>query len=170
VADIQIRSLDASDFERVIPLFREMEEHYEGAFAVSSETIRTRVQTALFDPKKYCCEALVAEDKSELAGVAIFTIVFPAAHLTTALLLKDLYVCRRYRCRGVASLLFAHLARLALQLGCSRIDWTTNSENHIARGLYDKLGAALIDKANYRLEGDELLRMATLRTHETKET
>jgi GNAT superfamily N-acetyltransferase len=165
---IRIRSLGPSDTETILPLFKEMEEFYETSDVLSIEEIRRRVQRALFDPQSRICQALVAEYNGTVAGIALFTPIFPASHLSTGMLLKDLFVCRDCRRIGVATQLLACLAQLAVERGYSRIDWTTEAGNTAARATYDKIGASLIGKVNYRLEGQRLRGMAARITHECK--
>jgi len=54
------------------------------------------------------------------------------------------------------------LARLAVERGCVRFDWTAETDNPDALGFYDRLGARRVaDKVYYRFDGEALQRLAT---------
>jgi len=54
----------------------------------------------------------------------------------------------------------AAAARIALEQGYCRIDWTTDGRNDGAQRLYDRLGVPRQDKRFYRLSGDHLAKLA----------
>src|ERR1700761_8363960 len=110
-----------------------------------------QVDAALFgDPP--AARALLAWDGSELAGLASWSFLWPAAGLTRSLYLKELYVGQAYRRAGVGKLLMEELYRIAADHGCSRVEWTTDMGNSGAQRFYESLGAApLTSKIFYRL-------------------
>ena len=62
---------------------------------------------------------------------------------------------------GAGKLLFAYLAKTALERGCARLDWAVLDWNEPSIGFYRSLGA--IDQSEwttYRLDGAELTRLA----------
>src|SRR5215471_19058746 len=56
--------------------------------------------------------------------------------------------------------LLAAAARIALEQGYCRIDWTTDGRNDGAQRLYDRLGVPRQDKRFYRLSGEHLAKLA----------
>jgi GNAT superfamily N-acetyltransferase len=163
MAKTRIRLAEASDLDALLPVCREMEEHYRGPNALPVEDIRSQVRRALFVSETRCSQALVAEHESEIAGLAVFVKIFPAADLTMGVFLKELYVLRRYRRSLIATRLLVRLAQIAAEEGCTRIDWMCDSDNLPARLLYEKLGATIPGKVTYRLEGDRLRNVADFR-------
>ena len=75
--------------------------------------------------------------------------------------LEDLYVRPERRGGGVGRALLAHLARLGVERGCGRVEWSALDWNTPALDFYDRLGAGRLDDwKGFRLEGDTLRRVA----------
>ena len=77
------------------------------------------------------------------------------------LYLEDLFVMPAFRRQGAGRALFAALARIAVQKGCGRMEWTVLDWNRSAIRFYRRLGATL--RKNWiltRLEGAPLHRLA----------
>ena len=99
----------------------------------------TLADAALFgDPP--AARALLAWDGPALAGLASWSLLWPAAGLTTSLYLKELHVAQAYRRSGTGKLLMEGLRRIAADRGCSRVEWTTDATNTAALQFYESLG------------------------------
>ena len=62
---------------------------------------------------------------------------------------------------GSAKRLMRRVARIAVDLGCRRFDWTAETDNPRAIAFYDDLPASRVaEKVYYRLAGDRLLDFA----------
>lgn len=86
-----------------------------------------------------------------LVGLASWSLLWPAAGLTTSLYLKELYVAQAHRHDGVGRLLMEGIYRIAAERGCSRVEWTTDTSNTRAQQFYESLGATpLPTKIFYR--------------------
>jgi GNAT superfamily N-acetyltransferase len=156
---VAVRLAGPADLDALTRLCHEMERHYEGAAAVPRETVRERLAAALFGPRPLA-EILLAELDGRPVALAIFAPLFPVGDLTTGLFLKEIFVSAGARRRGVGRALFAAIARLAVDRGCTRIDWVTGRLNRDARALYRALGGEELDAVYYRLEGEALRRVA----------
>ena len=119
------------------------------------------VRATLFaDPP--AARALLAWDGRALAGLASWSLLWPAAGLTTSLYLKELYVARAYRRTGTGRLLMDGLYRIAAERGCSRVEWTTDTSNPGAQQFYESLGVSpLPAKIFYRQAPDPRLKADT---------
>ena len=74
--------------------------------------------------------------------------------------IEDLYVDEEHRGHGFGYAFFAHIARLAMERGCGRLEWSVLDWNSPAIRFYENLGAvALSDWTTYRLTGEALDRM-----------
>lgn len=74
--------------------------------------------------------------------------------------LEDLYVRPEHRGRGYGRVLLATLARVCVERGYGRLEWTVLDWNTPARGFYASLGAApLEDWTTWRLHGPELAQL-----------
>lgn len=100
-------------------------------------------------------------DDGRLAGFAAYSFLWPAIGLTRSLYLKELYVSTEARRIGIGRLLMRRLYDIAVKNDCSRVEWTTDSDNQKAQLFYAELGVPVKEsKLFYRIEGDELTRRA----------
>lgn len=75
--------------------------------------------------------------------------------------LEDLYVRPAYRGRGVGTALLTHLAKVAEENGCRRMQWLVHAQNEPAIRLYEKFGARhLSDWRLMSVKNDALRRAA----------
>ena len=66
-----------------------------------------------------------------------------------------------WRGRGIGRALLRHLARIAIERGCGRMEWSVLDWNDPAIGFYRGIGAQPMDQWTvYRLTGDALDRLA----------
>lgn len=115
---------------------------------------------ALFG-RRPSAEALIAELDGEPAGFAVFHGTFSTWECQPGIWLEDLYVPDRYRKVGVGRALLTDLAALALQRGCSRLEWHALDWNELALGFYQRLGAERMSAWElHRLQGEALVRVA----------
>jgi ribosomal protein S18 acetylase RimI-like enzyme len=84
----------------------------------------------------------------------------PAGRLSKGLHLKDIFVSAAGRSQGIGRVLLDHVAALARECGCTRVNWTTAASNTGAQKLYDAIGARREAKINYVVEGTLLAEMA----------
>jgi ribosomal protein S18 acetylase RimI-like enzyme len=78
------------------------------------------------------------------------------------LYLEDLFVLPEWRGRGIGRALLRHLARIAIERDCGRMEWSVLDWNEQAIGFYRSIGARAMDEWTvYRLTGDALDRLAT---------
>ena len=101
---------------------------------------------------------LLARDGERLAGFACYAFLWPASGLTASLYLKELYVSGDYRRTGTGKLLMDGIFRIAAERGCSRVEWTTDTNNEDAQAFYEALGAKpLTSKIFYRVTAQDLV-------------
>ncbi len=106
-------------------------------------------------------EALIAELEGAPVGFAIFHGTFSTWECRPGIWLEDLYVPSRHRRAGVGGALLTHLARLALERGCARLEWHALDWNSPALDFYEKIGARRLHEWElHRVEGEVLARMA----------
>lgn len=115
---------------------------------------------ALFGERPYA-EVVIAERDGEAAGFALYFHNFSTFLTRPGIYLEDLFVRPEHRGHGVGRALLTHLARLALERGCGRLEWAVLDWNENAIGFYRKLGALAQDEWTvYRVSGDALTRLA----------
>ena len=156
---IQIRLAGPGDAAALTELFDAIDRHYWGqrrrALAVMAEHVRQRVLSAT------SCEIALAEIEGKAVGLATFAILYPAPGPSGQLFMKDLFTLAAARGRGVGHALMTFLACLALERGCTRFDWTAETDNSEALAFYDRLGARRVEeKVYFRFDGEALKALA----------
>ena len=110
----------------------------------------------LFGERAYA-ETVLAEEDGEAAGFALFFHNFSTFLGRPGIYLEDLFVLPERRGKGIGKALLVHLARLAVERGCGRLEWSVLDWNRPAIGFYESLGARPNDEWTvYRLTGDAL--------------
>ena len=116
--------------------------------------------TALFGERPYA-EVVLAVDEDRPVGFALFFHNFSTFLSRPGIYLEDLFVLPEERGRGVGRTLLEHLARLAVDRGCGRLEWAVLDWNRDAIRFYELLGAQPnSDWTVYRLTGKALTSLA----------
>lgn len=152
----------ASNRDKVdlVEMFHRLGLHYFGDRAASREALGPYVDRALFGPSPGV-QAALAREAGTPVGLATFAILYPAPGLSGQLFMKDLFVVQEARGLGVGKAILAFLAAHALRNGCSRLDWTAETDNPGAVDFYRHLGIPEVkEKVYFRLSGDRLKGLA----------
>jgi len=105
-------------------------------------------------------EILVAEADAVI-GFAMFSAIYPGPGLTAGFFLKEIFVTEIARASGAGTSLMTSVARIAVQRGFKRVDWTADRYKPRLLAFYDRLGAIRQeDKVYFRLIGDALVELA----------
>jgi GNAT superfamily N-acetyltransferase len=106
-------------------------------------------------------EAVIAERDGEPAGFALFYTTFSTFLCRTGIWLEDVFVRPAHRRAGVGLALMRHLAGVAVERGCGRLEWSALDWNEPALRFYAGIGAEpLRDWVVHRLDGEGLRRLA----------
>ncbi|CAH2599782.1 GNAT family N-acetyltransferase [Rhodovastum atsumiense] len=101
--------------------------------------------------------ALFACRGDEPVGFALWFYTFSTFAGRPSLYVEDVFVRPEQRGRGIGRMIFRHLAGLALQEGCARMEWTVLDWNAPAIGFYRAIGARPRDEWTIqRLDGEAL--------------
>jgi GNAT superfamily N-acetyltransferase len=147
---IKVSLSNPSDHPRLAVLFEEMQAHYGVPCPPREEILR-----GLRDMPDGT-EILVA-GMDELIGFAAFSSIYPGPALQSGLFLKELFVSKAHRSSGAGTSLMQALAKLALERGYKRVDWTADRNNPKVLAFYNGFNASpLPDKLFYRMDGDAL--------------
>ncbi len=101
------------------------------------------IERALFGDQALV-EVVLAWEGDKTAGFALFFHNFSTFLGRRGLYLEDLFVRPAFRRRGYGRALLVHLARLAVERGCGRFEWTVLDWNTSAIGFYQQLGAQVL--------------------------
>jgi GNAT superfamily N-acetyltransferase len=151
---LAIRSAEAPDVPVIAELIRGLArfEKLEDEVTMTEE----RLTKNLFGPHRFA-EALLAEEAAAPVGFALFFHNFSTFLALPGIYLEDLFVVPEHRGRGIGRALLKHLARVAVERGCGRLEWSVLDWNRDAIGFYERLGArANSDWTVYRLTGEAL--------------
>lgn len=159
VRGVRIRPAAEADVPLILRFIRELAEYERLLHEVVATEARLR--ETLFGARP-AAEVVIAEDADgEPLGFALFFHNYSTFLAQPGLYLEDLYVRPEARGRGAGRALLAHLARLARERGCGRLEWWVLDWNESAIRFYRSLGAQPMDDWTvFRLTGPELDRLA----------
>lgn len=121
---------------------------------------RELLETALFGPRP-SAEAVVAEIDSNPVGFALFFHTFSTFICRPGMWLEDLFVVPEHRRAGIGRMLLSHVAAVAVERRCVRLEWSVLTWNEPAFHFYAALGAEpLEDWRTLRLDGPALRALA----------
>jgi GNAT superfamily N-acetyltransferase len=111
-------------------------------------------------------QAVLAWSGDEAVGFAVWYETFSTFRGRKGLYLEDIFVVPEHRGRGLGKALIQHVAAIACQQGCFRLEWEVLRWNTPAIGFYERLGARRDDAWDrYTLSDEALLRLASGRTN-----
>lgn len=155
---ITLRPARREDVPAILALIRGLAEYEQLAHEVEAD--EPTLADTLFGERP-CAEVVIAQADGAAAGFALFFHTYSTFLAKPGLYLEDLFVEPRLRGIGIGRRLMAHLARLAVERGCGRFEWTVLDWNAPAIGFYRSLGAVGMDGwTTQRVSGDALLRLA----------
>ena len=155
---VGIRPATRADVPLILSFIRELAEYERLADAVVAT--EGALAESLFGDHP-AAEVLVASLDDEAVGFALFFHSYSTFLARRGLYLEDLFVRPAARGHGVGRALLAALARVAVERGCGRLEWSVLDWNEPAIGFYRALGAAPMDEWTvFRLTGDALRDLA----------
>lgn len=126
------------------------------------------VERALFGDSA-SVEVVLAWEGDKTAGFALFFQNFSTFLGRRGLYLEDLFVRPEFRRRGYGRALLVHLARLAVERGCGRFEWTVLDWNKPAIAFYQQLGAQILSEWRItRITGTALEALAAQPLHQAR--
>ena len=153
-----IRPAQPGDEGQVLAFVLQLAEYERLAHAVRADAAALR--HLLFGPRPYA-EVLLAEQDGAAVGFALFFHTVSTFVGKPGLYLEDLFVVPSARGRGYGKALMIHLARLAVERGCGRFEWSVLDWNAPSIAFYRGLGARPLDDWRvYRLDDEALLQLA----------
>jgi len=158
MSNIRIVPATEADLPLIVDLIHALADYEKLAHSVTAT--EERLRTTLFGAKP-AAEVLLARYEGECAGFAVFFASYSTFLAQAGLYLEDLYVKPQLRGRGIGRALLKHLARLATERDCGRMEWEVLDWNQPAIRFYEKLGAAPLELwTKYRLTGEALDRLS----------
>jgi GNAT superfamily N-acetyltransferase len=157
--ELEIRVATEDDVPLFFSLIKELAEYER----LSHEVVATEesLRHWLFGERPVA-EVLIGHHEGEPAGFALFFHNFSTFLGKPGIYLEDLYVRPEFRGAGIGRALLVHLARLARERGCGRLEWAVLDWNKPAIGFYKGLGGSPVSGwTTYRVTGKSLDELAT---------
>jgi GNAT superfamily N-acetyltransferase len=124
------------------------------------EATEAGIAEALFgaNPRLFC---EIAEWNNEGVGLAVWFFNFSTFSGRQGIYLEDLFVRPAFRGNGLGKALLSHLARLCVENGWSRLQWSVLDWNTPSIEFYKSLGAVMMDEWTLcRVSGPALAQLA----------
>ena len=128
---------------------------------LSHEVVATeeKLRKTLFEQKM--AEVIIGEYQGEPVGFALFFHNYSTFLGQAGIYLEDLFIDPGMRGKGFGKKMLAHLAKLAVERDCGRLEWSCLDWNEPSICFYKGLGAkALEDWTIFRVTGETLREMA----------
>lgn len=155
---IVVRPASEQDVDLIYSLIRGLAEYEQAPEQVTGTPEMLR--TWLFGDAP-AAESVIAEVDGTPAGFALFHGTFSTWECLPGIWLEDLFVRPEFRRFGVGQRLLSHVARITIDRGYPRMEWTALDWNEMALSFYRKLGAETMDEwINHRLSGETLQAVA----------
>jgi len=153
-----IRLATAADVPIILELIRALATYERAPNEVTAT--EDGLSKVLFGEKP-AAEVLLAFENETAVGFAVFFDNFSTWLGRPGLYLEDLFVRPEDRGKGYGRALLIHLAKIARDRGCGRMEWAVLDWNEPAIQFYRKLGAKPMDDWTvFRLKRDGIAKLA----------
>jgi len=154
----RIRPATPADLPLITAFIRDLAEYEKLAHEVRFD--EATLERHLFGPRPMA-EVVIGEVDGVAQGFALFFHNFSTFEGKPGLYLEDLYVRPEARGAGLGKALLLHLAALAVERDCARLEWWVLDWNAPSIAFYRKLGAKPMDDWTVmRVDGPILAQLA----------
>ena len=153
-----IRPATPADIPALHALIRELAE-YEKALEEAKAT-EEQLHEALFGDRPAAFAHIAETESGEVVGFALWFLNFSTWRGVHGIYLEDLYVRPTARGAGHGKALLTELARICVERGYQRLEWSVLNWNTPSIAFYDSLGARPQDEWTvYRLTDEALTKL-----------
>ncbi len=154
---ISIRPATPADLPLIAELIRDLADYEKLAHVVRFD--EAVLAAKLFGARPYA-EVVIGGLSGIPQGFALFFHNFSTFEGRPGIYLEDLFVRPSARGSGLGKALLSHLAALAVERDCARLEWSVLDWNAPAIGFYQALGARSMDEWTVmRVDGAALERL-----------
>ncbi|KEY57137.1 GNAT family N-acetyltransferase [Serratia sp. DD3] len=155
---VEIRRAERGDAKLILDMIIELAVYEKARDEV--RTSQSEIEESLFG-EHASAEALICSVDGKPAGYAVFFMSYSTWLGKSGIYLEDLYIAPQFRGAGSGKALLRHIAQLACERGCGRLEWSVLDWNQPAIDFYLSIGAASQDEwVRYRMEGKVLEQFA----------
>ncbi|MBR5517715.1 MAG: GNAT family N-acetyltransferase [Clostridia bacterium] len=154
---MNFRFADKNDCGKILDFIKQLAEYEK----MSDEVVATEelLQEWIFEKQK--AEVIFALENEKEVGFALFFHNFSTFLGRAGIYLEDLFVLPQNRGKGYGKGLLKQLAKIAVERGCGRLEWSCLDWNKPSIDFYLSLGAVPMEEWTvYRLTGDTLIEMS----------
>jgi GNAT superfamily N-acetyltransferase len=154
IIGLTLRFAEANDVPVILELIKELADYEK----LSHEVVATEenLKKSLFGDHPLA-EVIIADYLSKPVGFSLFFHNFSTFLGQPGIYIEDIYIKAEHRGMGIGKTILVSLARLAVERGCGRIEWSVLDWNINALNFYNDLGARAMDGWTvFRLTGEKL--------------
>jgi GNAT superfamily N-acetyltransferase len=157
---LRIEPATEQDVPVILSFIRQLAEYERLSDAVVAD--QDLLRETLFG-KHRTAEVVLGYFEDTPVAFAVFFHNFSTFLGRPGLYLEDLFVVPHMRGRGFGRAMLAHIARVAYERRCGRLEWSVLDWNEPAIKFYRKLGAVPMDEWTvFRVTGEALEKLAKL--------
>ena len=155
--NMKFRYAEEKDVALILEFIKDLAEYEK----MQKEVVATEELLVEWIFKKEKAEVIFALEDGKEVGFALFFHNFSTFLGRSGIYLEDLYVKPEYRGKGYGKGLLRELAKITVERGCGRLDWSCLDWNKPSIDFYLSLGAEPLDEWTvYRATGDTLKKLA----------
>ena len=163
-SEFRIEPATERDVPLILQLIKGLAEYERLADQVTAT--EDGLRASLFETPR-AAEVVIAYSGEQPIGFALFFHNYSTFLGRRGLYLEDLFVLPDWRRRGYGTSLLRALARVAVDRGCGRLEWSVLAWNEPALRFYESLGAkVLVDWRICRVVGEGMERLAKQDEHD----
>jgi len=154
--DFVVRFAEERDVPIIVSFIKELAayEKLEDEVQANEEL----VQESIF--RRKAAEVLIGEYDGDPVAYAVFFQNFSTFEARPGLFIEDIYIKPHFRRKGFGRQLFTFMARLAVERGYARMEWSCLDWNKSSIAFYEEMGAeAMADWTTFRLSGEALRKL-----------
>jgi len=138
IADFTIKPATKKDVPVILSFIKKLADYER----LSHEVVATEelLQRTLFGSRR-TAEVVIGYFQNEPIGFVLYFHNFSTFVGRPGIYIEDLFVEEAFRRRGFGGALLAHIAKLAGERDCGRLEWSVLDWNEPAVNFYKKLGA-----------------------------
>jgi GNAT superfamily N-acetyltransferase len=158
ISGLEIRQASADDVPVILSFIRKLADYER----LSHEAVATEdsLRETLFGAPSIA-EVAIGYFENHPVGFVLFFHNYSTFLGRPGIYIEDLFVDEAFRRRGFGAALLHHVAQLAKQRKCGRLEWSVLDWNEPAIQFYRKLGAVpMSDWTVFRVTGEALTKLA----------
>ena len=155
--ELKLRYAERKDITLILDFIRKLAEYEKMTDEVIAD--EKTLEEWIFTRQK--AEVILASVEEKTIGFALFFHNFSTFLGRAGLYLEDLFILPEYRGKGYGKALLKHLASIAVERSCGRMEWSCLNWNEPSIRFYLSLGAKPMSEwTTYRLDAKTLRNLA----------